>query len=752
MPGQRIVAPSEDTDFKSLLIQELRRPDVNVNRVLELSDLIADSDPTQVRFTVDASHVERLGQELVSRKEIALAELIKNSYDADAHTVTVSFFPEKIVIDDDGNGMTREELVTAFMRISTPAKVDEPKSPRLKRERAGSKGIGRFAAHRLGRLLSVDTKASDSNALAVEINWDAFHAHATLTNIPNPIMRGKRSTTGTTLTISRLRDKWDDAAIDEALLFIGPLVQPFSLSSDDPGTPLEASDFQVLISRDPESKQVERAHDALRPLYDLAVAEIDAHVDERFDAVISVRSKRLKINVRNARVRTEQNGAFDQLRDVRLHAHYYIRNRPWIPPGPEGSVLKDALSRQGGIRLYRNDFRVHPYGEPNNDWLQLDSAYARRYTLLQAYGNQNFLGFIEVHDRTGTRFQETSSREGLLRTKAFEQLVDFAFQSLLDAVRLINESAAKKAAAERGDIPTGKAISARLRAVEKTANEVRLARGKQKDELIDRVVAELKKARLEVTRIEKRFIHEVGMLRVLATLGITVAEFVHEMRNTIVFLRSNLTGLIKSATSASAKEDLEDIQSNVKRLQTYTDYFHQAIVENESRELAPVDVSRAISQFRKFAGPLAQSRHIEVKTRASSPRQLRTVEMHESEFASVLTNLFSNSIKAIARAQPQGGIVEIDVSATPDDVILTFSDNGDGIPRERWERVFDAFESSTSLPSPRSRGADELTGMGLGLKIVRDTLSGRGGSIRVVEPVNGFSTTFRVTVPRAVEN
>jgi signal transduction histidine kinase len=125
-------------------------------RVLALSTELAKLDPDNVRFFADAGLISRLGTELVSRKETALAELVKNAYDADATRVDVLFSDAdepggELEIRDNGTGMSRRTLVEGFMRLSSTLKVSEPISPRYKRQRAGRKGIGRFAVQRLGR-------------------------------------------------------------------------------------------------------------------------------------------------------------------------------------------------------------------------------------------------------------------------------------------------------------------------------------------------------------------------------------------------------------------------------------------------------------------------------------------------------------------------------------------------------------------------------------------------------------------------
>ena len=121
----------------------------------------------EIGFTVDAGLIQRLGYELVGRAETAVSELIKNSYDADATIVDVDFIDTalqggSLVISDDGLGMTEEQLINGFMRISSTDKLHNPTSLRFNRTKAGRKGIGRFAAQRLGEELVIVTQTKTS--------------------------------------------------------------------------------------------------------------------------------------------------------------------------------------------------------------------------------------------------------------------------------------------------------------------------------------------------------------------------------------------------------------------------------------------------------------------------------------------------------------------------------------------------------------------------------------------------------------
>ena len=116
-------------------------------------------------FSVDSALLGELGEKLVSTVHVALTELVKNAYDADASFVSINILPEKqrgsrVVIEDNGTGMTIDQVRAFWMKIGTTNKVDQPKSQRYGRLRTGSKGIGRFACRRLGLNLSYRPSAS----------------------------------------------------------------------------------------------------------------------------------------------------------------------------------------------------------------------------------------------------------------------------------------------------------------------------------------------------------------------------------------------------------------------------------------------------------------------------------------------------------------------------------------------------------------------------------------------------------------
>ena len=155
-------------ELKKQLLEEISKESSDNNIILSLSSEIAKLDNSQVRFSVDAGIINRLGKELVGKHETAVSELVKNAYDADATEVKLIFenaWNEGGIlrIEDNGLGMTTEQLVNGFMRLSSSDKIDNPRSPIYDRFRAGRKGIGRFATQRLGSKLTIITQTLNSN-------------------------------------------------------------------------------------------------------------------------------------------------------------------------------------------------------------------------------------------------------------------------------------------------------------------------------------------------------------------------------------------------------------------------------------------------------------------------------------------------------------------------------------------------------------------------------------------------------------
>jgi signal transduction histidine kinase len=762
----------EEKQIREELERTLANDSNNYSKILELSTKLASFDKDHIRFSVDAGVIDRLGTELVARQETAVSELVKNSYDADGKEVILKFKDSDSIggtlfIDDDGIGMNREQLVNGFMRISSTDKLHNPLSLKYKRKRSGQKGIGRFAVQRLGKRLTITTQTKDSNnALELTIEWDKYKGDIDLVNITNKIVSvEKQKEEGTTLRIENLRDKWSEASIKRVYKYIGDILQPFPLSNIIEEDSIEEDSnldlgFKVYFKKIINGRLVNIA-DEKTMVYNYAVATINGFVDEKGLGVYSIESNKLDINEINDLSADPdiENVSYKQLKSVKFRAYYFIYNSSLIPKMQESSIRKLAR-RQGGIRLYRNGFRVLPYGEVNNDWLGLDES-TRRRSILPVHSNLNFFGFVELLDKEN-KFNETSSREGLIENEGLIELKNFVYRSIMSSIIKVAEIRNVKIVSGQKQIDgIYESVEVRIkniaftleeldRELEKETGNIEIKRRrKKKFDQVRKEIAELQKAQEEE---KEQYLKERSMLRVLSSVGLTIGLFLHEVKDYILNMDINVSYLIEKLNNDQViLNRLNLLQSNIESFNTYTSYFDAVVSQNVIRNLKPIDLKKTINSFWKTIGNDLIKNNIILNEPEISGNYLFSCPMHPSEWSSILFNLFTNSKKAVKRSNNIGEI-NIECAKSGNIIYLKFSDSGDGIKEENKEKIFDEF-FTTSSPNTLDdlNTQNENIGTGLGLKIVKDILSSYRGRIYVGEPKKGFSTTIYIEVPVATE-
>lgn len=702
----------------------------------------------QVYFGVDARHIRQLGQELVGDRVTAVTELVKNAYDADATLVSVRFSAEdgvrELTITDDGHGMRFEDLERGWMRISTPDKDENPVSPLYKRTRSGRKGIGRFATETLGESLELQSSVrGEPLRLAVRFDWSGFAAGADLSSVGSNyrVEPAAKSAHGTTLVIRGLHHDWteDDLAdINDALLLLQP---PFPVARvagrrrHDPG-------FRV----------------------DLAVGEDDiagavSGYDEFIDAAtarvwITVNRRSATLCVRAAMFDLDETLPLDYPRWVgpfEAEAAYFVYRAEAL-----GSIkvrAAQAMGREyGGIRLYRDGLRVMPYGEPGVDWLDLEKLQGSRSSTLAPIRHINWFGQVLIGREPNAELIDTASREGLVQNRAYRELRRVLQDGLVRAAERVASARGRKGRTDTKADPSSRkeVLSDAERAVmEKVLSELPPALAKRVSGVVQEAFRAVGRDASAADSAEREYlaslVGEIELMRVLASLGTSIAVFNHEVQSVLngasAAYASLSDDLATRRVPAATRAKLDSAGESLERLGDLATYINAYVSVSQRREREPQPLHAVVEAFvTQLSGTLARGVSIDWNV---TPRILRTEPMTRSELETVLINFLTNAIKAMNKEGLHERRIGISATARGGRAVLRFQDTGIGIDPSIAEDIFEPFVSDT-----RSSVTALGIGTGLGLKIVSDIAEAYEGTVQIGQPDDGYTTCFEFSVPR----
>lgn len=746
-----------DKTIRELIEKELQKSDPDWTLIENASRGQVDSDPNMVRFTVDAGHIQRLGAELVGKQDTALSELIKNAFDADATSVTLIFRDQNrvggsLTISDNGSGMSDDVIRSSWMRISTASKVEQPLSPLYRRTRAGRKGIGRFSVQRLGKKLRLETRPRGAQAgFRVFFDWDEeFRPGRDLHDVFNRIERFDKDPddTGTTLEIEDLRDAWNDQAISRVWRSVLLLQPPFPISSraadvagrwQDPG-------FAVVINGTSRAEK-NTEYSIERSFLSQAIATITASVDDAGVATVKVVSP--KLGVDDSQTFPE---GYLLTGPLEFSTHYFIYASDTLS-GMTQSAAGEMGRTFGGLRIYRNGFRVLPYGQAPDDWLQLDLDVSRRVLLVPG-NNRNFFGHVELTTDDNPLFEETSSREGLLENEAFQELRRFVRNAVewsakrIAAVRQRKQDAGQKGFVAQPRRPS-EVLQGLLDGVRATPQG-----GGISPEAVAAAAAVASKYEEKVEKERAAALEYEEMLRLLASLGLSISVFGHEVKGAkaslsarMALLADEIVEVGDEALRSRLERQHSQLQGASDRLFDIGGYIAGLMSSTESRELRSLSVHGALHRFADQFSNYMRKQDVTFEIDVQ-PLTLRTTLMHSSELDSVLLNFLTNSIKSMRQAKVANRRVRMDARADGAHLVIGFEDNGLGIDEASRARVFDAFYTTTMAAADDGIAGP---GTGLGLKIVSDIAASYGGSAVVAEPSAGFTCRleFRILAEAA---
>lgn len=385
-------------------------------------------DKKKLQFKVSAGLKSIIGKDLITNKYIAIFELVKNAYDAYAEYTEIVFGKDKIIIKDDGKGMSLDDLQNKWLFVAYSAKADNTENEEYKDYRnkinertsfAGAKGIGRFACDRLGKKLRIiSLKESKVTKIeSIEVFWESFEEdpknhfidievnHTTLDKNPYPEVEH-----GTILEITDLREDWNKVDIENLKRHLAKLINPIKKSKDDK--------FNIEIIFEGKKEKIENfIFDKLALKTTQINAAISVNGEYITTEMVDRGEKIYKIKEKNQWGKNLANTEI-QLSYLNVPTKIMFAHLMGMPAVRFGSVF-----------LYKNGFRVFPFGEERDDSLGLDRRKIQGYA--RYLGTRELVGFIKV-EGVGNDFKETSSRDGgLIETEAYKNLKDFFFSKVL---------------------------------------------------------------------------------------------------------------------------------------------------------------------------------------------------------------------------------------------------------------------------------------------------------------------------------
>lgn len=402
--------------------------------------------PSKLHFDVSSGLKSVLGSELITDDEVAIFELVKNSFDASAKNVDVFFDSDSIIISDDGDGMTMDDVRSKWLFVGYSAKREQNRGAdfrdaiEARRHFAGSKGVGRISSDRLGALVTLQTRARNEVSGPVhriDVDWSLFDENhlvrfeeigvdyndtAKSFEIPDRIRKLKH---GTVITVSQARRIWDRDSILRLKAALSKLINPFGASIDG---------FKIRIvapNEDEADKKASREAKANgRDLLPVEVVNgevgnfIFSTLQEKttFIAVaVSKCGKYLESSLKDRGeliYKIKEPNPYQGLSSSSFSCELYFLNQS----------AKSTFTRRmgvasltfGSVFVFRNGFRVFPVGEEGDDWFKMDRRKGQGYA--RYLGTRDVIGRVDV-EGSEEDFKEASSRNtGLIETPAVAEL------------------------------------------------------------------------------------------------------------------------------------------------------------------------------------------------------------------------------------------------------------------------------------------------------------------------------------------
>lgn len=747
-----------------------------------------------LKFSVDSALLSELGEKLVETVHLALVELVKNAYDADATLVELMFTEDtngkmQIIISDNGTGMNFHTVENYWMRIATTNKKEAQVSKVFGRPLSGAKGIGRFSCRRLGghlRIITKGTKAGNLRGLQsvieetiVDFPWKEFIPGEDITTIKcfGSQKEVHDDSTGTFLIISDVPNEWSIRGYNW-------LKRQLAVLAANSGTKreffVEDEGFNVNIIA-PQFNG--KAIDIRSSLINSGWGTLTARINDQNQAVCELNA--LGIGRRTI----TSSSSFLELQDITLQLGIVVDDRSQIRDISILSLgtIEKILPEWGGVQVRHKGMRVYPYGD--DDWLEIDRERGIRKakpdkvelfefaqtlkgvdpgrSLLNMLSMRNYIGNVEIGEKANG-FEPKLNREGFISSPALEQLKEFVrfaidWSTILRDYYIREEvlkgalSSKEKYEALVGEkVEQSKVIESALTHLEsevKILSEVLPPDEKRAFEAVFQSTTDVIRKQHAANQVE------LTHLRLIASTSTLLLIFSHEVKSLLGVLEQSKGALeiIANELLPKQKGEIENISNGFGELKDRLSELLSltSLVGGDKRraKVGQVALLERVKKVEKVFELITHKYNIHID-HGGIPNNVVFKSILEAEVYSILLNVISNSIKSVI-AGSKNRRIQLAVERENGMNILTIRDTGIGIDPNRFEEVFIPFISDPDGNlyenlDRRLNPEDSMivgSGSGLGLGIVKEIINAHGGSIRFKKPTKDWNAELEIKLP-----
>ncbi len=683
----------------------------------------------QVQFRPRARIIQTLGRDLISNHVIAIQELIKNAYDADANEVHITFEPPleigegSVIITDNGDGMTFEDIQRGWMEPATVSKLTRTYSSKGRRV-TGEKGVGRFAAARIGRYLEIITRPKrETSEIRVNFDWGSFEDPSKYLDeifcAWKIVDADPGAPKGTKLRISSLSDNWEEDDTKGVHSFTDLKAELSRLVA-----PLEKDEFRIFLSLPPGFLALEgevTPPDILaKPHYRLS-GNMDAAgvIDSVYEGPQGTTHL---ANDDNSLPRVILAGKPPRCGAIKFEFRVWDRGNEDLEPlvkeiGSTLRAVKRDLDAASGISIYRDNFRVLV---PEADWLRLDLRRVQNPTM--RLSNNQVVGRIFISADRNKGLKDQTNRQGIVDSPAFDDF-KVAVKEILSKLEIKRDSHRRSRPVEPRHGLFEKLQLAPLKAylINRYPEDTQLG------SLLETTEKRFESGIAEVQTVLSRY-------RRLATLGQLIDVVLHEGRTPVSSIRNEVElmkdGLEETGSEVKAHRMERHLGAILSQTEVLTLLFKRLSRFSGRKRTRLMSVRLEDSVAEVFA--IQRALLDEKKVVVGLPKTSHSITADPAELQMIFLNLLENSLYWLERVADDKRRIVVSAEAIEGGVQVLFSDSGPGVPEDIRDRIFDLYFSS------------KPDGVGLGLTIAGETAAEYNGALELLASGPLPGATFRV--------